>query len=213
MPGIRLMFPGIYYLDTSKIDSRLAISRDNEGWNFVSHEPIIDNGREGEWDAGMLFGQPNLLRLPDGRIALPYSGYNDGHDTSFADVYKDPPKRETGMAWAIWDEGRLAGIEAEKAGEFYASNPIGDASEIQINLRTAARGKVEVELVQKDNVLPGFSFAECVPVTGDHAWTTLRWKDKKDLTELRGKKVQLHFRLTQAKIFGYRILTTPRSSN
>jgi hypothetical protein len=212
IPGIRLMFPGIYYLDTSKIDSRLAISRDNEGWNFVSHDPIIQNGREGEWDAGMLFGQPDLLRLPDGRLALPYSGYNHGHDTGFSDVYKDPPKHESGMAWALWDEGRLAGIEAEKSGEFWAANSVTDAAEIQINARTASRGTIEVQLVQKENVLPGFSFADCVPVTGNKAWGTLRWKGKADLSELQGKKYQIHFRLTKAKIFGYRTVNAPRSA-
>ncbi len=211
MPAIRLMFPGIYYLNTSKIDSRLAISRDNEGWNFVSHDAIIENGREGEWDAGMVFGQPNLLRLPDGRLALPYSGYNEGHDTSFFNVYKDPPKHETGMAWAIWDEGRLAGVEAGETGEFYAANSVTDAGEIQLNARTAAGGKVEFELVQKENVLPGFSFADCVPLTGDHAWATARWKGKSDFSELRGKKVQIHFRLTKGKIFGYRTIDAPKS--
>jgi hypothetical protein len=213
LPGIRLMFPGIYYLNTSKIDSRMAISRDNEGWNFVSHEPIIDNGRAGEWDEGMLFGQPNLLRLPDGRLALPYSGYAHGHDTSFAGVYKDVPRQETGIAWAIWDEARLAGVEAEKVGDFHASNPVTDGSEIQINARTKRGGKIEVELVQKDNVLPGFAFADCVPLTGDHVWTTLRWKGKKDLSELKGKKFQIHFRLTKGKIFGYRTTTSPRATN
>lgn len=210
LPAIRLMFPGIYYLNTSKIDSRLAISRDNEGWNFVSHDPIIENGREGEWDAGMLFGQPNLLRLPDRRLALPYSGYSDGHDTSFAGVYKDPPKRETGMAWAVWDEGRLAGIEAEKVGEFYAANHVPDGVEIQVNVRTAPSGKLEFELVQRDTVLPGFSFNDCVPINGDHAWATLRWQGKADFSELKGKKFQIHFRLTEAKVFGYRTVSAPK---
>ena len=206
MPAIRLMFPGIFHLDTSKVDARMAICRDGSGWNWVSRETIIENGAKGEWDEGMLYPQPDLLRLPDGRLALPYNAYNEGHDTSFSSNYKDWPKRETGLAWAIWEEGRLAGIEAGKVGEFYAAHHVPDGSEIQVNVRTALRGKLEFELVQKDNVLEGFSFADCVPITGDHLWTTLQWKGKADLSELRGKKVQIHFRLTRAKLFGYRTL-------
>jgi hypothetical protein len=206
MPAIRLMFPGIFHLDTSKVDARMAICRDGSGWNWVSRETIIENGAEGEWDEGMLYPQPDLLRLPDGRLALPYNAYNEGHDTSFSSNYKDWPKRQTGLAWGTWDEGRLAGIEAEKVGEFYAAHHVPDGSEIQVNVRTAARGKLEFELVQKDNVMEGFSFADCVPITGDHAWATLRWKGRADLSELRGKKVQIHFRLTKAKVFGYRTL-------
>ena len=212
IPSIRLMFPGIYYLKTSRIDTRLAISRDNEGWNFVSHEPIIDNGPEGSWDHGMLFGQPDLLRLPDGRIAVPYSGYGEGHDINFSSNYKDWPKQESGMAWAVWQEGRLAGIEAEKTGEFWAANHVTDGSSIQINARTERRGKIEVELVVKDDVLPGFSFADCVPITGDKMWETVQWKGKKDLSELKGTKFQIHFRLTKAKIFGYRTVPSAQTT-
>ena len=106
------------------------------------------------------------------------------------------------MAWAIWDDARIAGVEATKTGEFYAAAPLQNVSEIQVN----ARGGVEVELVQKDNVLPGFSFADCVPLKGDNVWTPIRWKGKANLADAKGKKAQLHFRLTKAKIFAYRTL-------
>jgi hypothetical protein len=206
VPSIRLMFPGIFHLNTSLVDVRLAISRDGEGWNWVSHGPILDLGAKDEWDAGMVFAQPNLVRLPDGRLALPYSAYQDGHDISFASQYKDWPKRETGMAWATWEDGRLAGIEADKTGDFHAAAHLRDSSQIQINARAGSRGRVEVEVVERDKVVPGFSFADCVPITGDQMWIPVKWKGKTDLSELRGKKAQLHFRLTRAKVFGYRTI-------
>src|SRR5258705_12624118 len=107
------------------------------------------------------------------------------------------------MAWATWEDGRLAGIQADKVGDFYAAMPASDISAIQIN----ARARIEVELVEKDNVLPGFSFADCIPITGDHLWATVRWKGKEDYSEPRGKKFQMHFRLTRAKIFAYRTIS------
>ena len=114
--------------------------------------------------------------------------------------------------WAVWEEGRLAGVEAEKTGEFHAANHVTDGSSIQINARTQRRGKIEVQLVQKDEVLPDFSFADCVPITGDKMWETVQWKGKKDLSELKGKKFQIHFRLNKAKIFGYRTVTGPQTT-
>ena len=100
---------------------------------------------------------------------------------------------------------RLAGIQADKVGDFYAATPASDISTIQLNARG---GRIEAELVEKDNILPGFSFADCIPITGDHLWATVRWKGKTDYSELRGKKFQLHFRLTRAKIFAYRTFGT-----
>jgi hypothetical protein len=206
IPRIRLMFPAIYHQNTDYVDVRLATSSDGQGWNWVSRVPIIDHGAPGEWDRGSLYGQPNLLRLPDGRLALPYNGYDQTHNEGFSNSYKDWPKSETGMAWAVWDEGRLAGIQADGIGRFYAVSEDFKGGQILINARTAPGGRVEVELVQKDKVLPGFAFADCVPFRGDGRWVPLRWKGKADLSELKGKRFQLHFRLTKAKVFGYRIV-------
>jgi len=60
--------------------------------------------------------------------------------------------------------------------------------------------------------LEGFAFADCVPIKGDKAWATLQWKGKADLSELRGKQFQIHFRLTKAKIFAYRTLNAPKTT-
>ena len=206
-PAIRLMFPAMYYRTTDLCDVRMAISSDGQDFNWVAKEPILDHGKTNEWDAGMVFAQPNLVRLPDGRLALPYNGYSHTHNGSFHYYYKpDEFTSLSGLAWATWDEGRLAGIEADQQGEFFSlSSEAAPGSQIQINARTARGGKIEVQLVQKDQPVPGFSFAECVPFNGDGRWVPLQWKGKADLSELAGKRFQLHFRLSQAKIFGYRI--------
>jgi hypothetical protein len=203
MPTLRLMFPCIYHLDKSAVDVRMAVSRDGYGWNRYEAKPVIELGRTNEWDCGMIFAQPNLLRLPDGRLALSYDAFNHGHDTDFAESYKDLPMAQTGMAWVTWPDGRLAGVEAQKEGDFYASLPVKDLSAIEINARAEAHGRVEVELVDKETPIPGYSFADCVPLTGDNLWTPVRFKDK-DVSELRGTKFQVHFRLVHAKVFGYR---------
>jgi hypothetical protein len=204
IPSLRLMFAGIYHLETSLVDVRLAVSRDSYGWNWVTQQPVIECGRTNEWDWGMIFGQPNLCRLGDGRLALCYTGYDHGHETDFGKSYRDWPKPETGLAWAVWGDGRLAGVEADRGGDFYAVNPARNVSAIQINARTAAEGRVEVELVDKDQALPGFTFQDCVPITGDQSWTPVRFKRKDGLSELRDRKFQIHFRLVNAKVFGYR---------
>ena len=205
--SIRLMFPAMYYRTTDLCDVRMAISSDGQDFNWVSKETILDHGKPNEWDAGMVFAQPNLLRLPDGRLGLPYNGYSHTHNGSFHYYYR--PEEFTslsGLAWAIWEDGRLAGIEADKVGEFFSlSTESAAGNPILINARTARGGKIEVQLVQKDKPVPGFSFADSVPFKGDGRWVPLQWKGKPDLSELSGKRFQLHFRLTKAKIFGYRI--------
>lgn len=52
--------------------------------------------------------------------------------------------------------------------------------------------------------IEGYTFEDHIPFTGDETWTRCRWKGKSDLSERKGKKIQLHIRLSSAKIFGYR---------
>jgi lysophospholipase L1-like esterase len=205
-PAIRLLFPSMYHRTTDLCDVRMAISSDGQDFNWVSQEIILEHGAAKEWDRGMVFGQPNLLRLPDGRLGLPYNGYSHTHNGSFHYYYRPEEfKSKSGLAWAIWEDGRLAGIQADSTGDFFsASSETLNGNQILINARTSRGGKVEVELVQKDKPLPGFSFAECVPFKGDGRWVPLKWKGK-DLSGLSGKRFQLHFRLTKAKLFGYKI--------
>jgi hypothetical protein len=209
-PDLRLLFPAIYHQDTDLCDVHLAISNDGEAYNWVTHEAILDVGKEGEWDSGQLYAQPDLIYLPDGRLALPYAGYDHTHNAIYT-MYKDYKSRD-GLAWAVWDDGRLAGVRADDVGEFYVCAPTMygysftlNGPEILVNYRVDEGGKVEVELLErgKTQPLPGFSLADCEPLTGDKIWAPVRWKGQ-DLSSLKGKELVIHFRLTRAKVFGYK---------
>ena len=109
-PQIRLLFPAIYHRTTDLEDVRMAVSSDGQAFNWVSHETILENGGKKDWDHGMVFGQPELVRLPDGRLALPYNGYSHSHNGAFHYYYRDDEfVSESGLAWAIWDDGPAGG--------------------------------------------------------------------------------------------------------
>ena len=55
--------------------------------------------------------------------------------------------------------------------------------------------------------LKGFSLAESMSLEGDHLWSPIGWRGQADLTEVKGKKLQLRFVLNKAKVFGYRVTT------
>jgi hypothetical protein len=209
-PSLRFLFPVIYHHDTDQLDVRLAVSRDNYAWNWVSQAPIIDIGRPGEWDCGSIYAGPNLVRLPNHQLALPISGAPQTHNEGF-DVYENVEDYEFQTAWATWDDGRLAGIEAVERGEFWT--PVAgsfNGQQITINARTSRAGRIEVALHEpygrrSTRAVPGYSFADCVAFTGDRPAARLEWKNKSDLADLQGKTLFLHFRLSSAKVFGFRV--------
>jgi len=207
LPSVKLLFPAIYHHASDQLDVRLGVTHNGKAINWVSYDPIIEVGKPGEWDGGRVYACPQLVRLPDGVLALPYLGINVTHNEQFAQFYTDYERRQS-FAWAMWDDGRIAGIEAKGQGEFWTRREDCTGCPIEINARTTRAGSVEVELwdcVAGGKPITGFTFDECLPFRGDELWTPLRWKGKADLSELKGRTIQLHIRLCSAKVFGYRL--------
>ena len=204
--SLRFLFPAIYHHDTDLIDVRLAVSRDNFAWNWVSHDPIIEIGEPGSRDSGSMYAGPNLVYLPDGRLALPLAGTQATHNEEHP--YNFYPRRYL-MSWATWKQERLAGIEASQQGEFWM-RPLGAfaGGEIEINARATRVGKIDFALHEKRHggtrAVPGYTFDDCIPFRGDEIWTPLRWKNGWRPAELAGKELVLHFRLKGATVFACR---------
>ena len=210
-PSLRFLFPAIYHHDTDQVDVHFAVSRNNRAWSWMSLEPIIELGAPGEWDSGTIYAAPDMVHLPDGRLALPFAGTARTHNEGHAEYYGEKTEAKFQLAWATWDDGRLAGLEAQEHGEFWSSNlgPF-EGNRIEINARTPRHGKVEVALLDPygrgTKPMPGYTFADAIPFSGDAVWEPLRWKGVESLEPLRGKELILHFRLTSAKVFGIRFV-------
>lgn len=205
-PSLRLLFVAVYHRNTDSVDVRVALSRDGRIFQWLSYQPIIHMGRPGEWDEGSVYASPNLVRLPDGHLALPYNGYRTTHDEAWYAVFYKDYTNPTSLAWAMWEDARLAGIEAEDFGGLTTNESLFRGNQIEINARTTRGGSVEVELRERGKTIEGFSFADCVPFNGDAIWTTYKWKGKDNLAGLREKKLELAIRLNSAKMFGYRFV-------
>jgi hypothetical protein len=208
--SLRLLFPAIYHQGNDRVDVRMALSKEGAAYSWVSHQPIIELGAPGEFDSATIYASPNLIRRSDGKLALAYLGSSSTHNDAFFFGFYSKYTSQSALGWAVWDDGRLAGIEAEGRGEFYTQPFNLDGNQIEINSRMIAEGgKLAVEVLQRGQPQAGLTLAESVPVQDDSMWIPLRWKDKVDLSEFTGKKIQLHLILDRAKVFGYRTVANP----
>jgi hypothetical protein len=215
-PSLRLLFASIYHHDSDGADVRLAVSREGRSYQWLSYEPIIRVGEAGAWNGAQIYPGPNLVHLPDGRLALPVRGHDTSHNEHWFQTFYASYPRGSGIGWALWKDGRLAGIEAAHLGGLTIKPARFDGSRIEINARTARSGSVQVELREQaapgssrrdaapGRALDGFAFADCVPFRGDQVWSECRWKNGPDLSGLRGKNLEMAVRLSGAKLFAAR---------
>ena len=217
LPALRLIFSAVFHHNTDKLDVRMAVSHDGRYFQWVTEDPVLECGEPGEWDCAGVYTGPNLVYLPDGRLALPYGGTSVLHDESYYQLFYRDYRKNYGLgdnqyAWAIWDDGRLAGIEAENTGEFTTYAHRFEGSHIEINARTGRAGNIRIALWEEGlspvdiKDVAGCSFEEALPFSGDEIWTRCRWTGTDDLANLKGKEIGLCVRMDNAKIFGYRFV-------
>ncbi len=190
-----VMFPAIYHLsdDTTSID--LFSSGDNKVWNRVPGSPVLKTATPGEWDGGCIFTTPQLVELPNGDWALPYTGY----------LY--PHKYPRG-AWrfspglAVWPKGRLVSLEAEDEGAFATVAILPPGKTLTINAVTQRAGSILVEVADfEGRPFPGRAFGDADPIVGDQYHAPVTWKGERELGGISGGAIVLRFRMKMAKIY------------
>lgn len=191
-PDQHLMFPTIWNAsidDTTRIG--LASSHDGKVWHWVPGGDLLHTQSPGQWNGGCIWVNPELIELPNGDWALPYTGHNVPH--------KYPRgQRTAGSGYAVWPKGRLIAIEAAAHGEFTMIPIIAPGRILKINALTLPTGWIKVEVAG----IRGHTLADCTPVVGDQAWAPVAWTGGRDLGVEPGRPVTLRFQLNQAKVFG-----------
>ena len=204
-PSSQLMLVSAFHRDIDVVDMQMATSMDGDAWNWLSPRAVVKLGKQGDWDGGMLWAMGDMVRLPDGRIAVGMIGDSVRHNESWRVRWESTYKNGKSLsAWAIWEDGRIAGVEAEKAGEFTTLALKATGQPIEINARTGSSGSVQVEVLIEEKGGPYPTLAlKAREMIGDFSWRPLVFPEG-SLTQLAGKNIRLRFHLYNAKVFGVR---------
>jgi hypothetical protein len=190
-----LMFPTIWDQATDSTEIHFASSHDGRAWNFVSPAPLLETGAFGQWDGGCVFACPNLVELPNGDFALPYTGYDVPHKYP-----RQKALRSTGFA--VWPKGRLIGIEAVERGAFSTVAVLAPGRHLRVNALSKRAGHIRVEAAHlSGEAIPGREFGNSIPLVGDCRGAAVIWKAHDDLGVAPGEPVILRFRLEAACLY------------
>lgn len=194
-PDQHLMFPAVWDQATDRTGIHFACSLDGRAWNLIQETPLLETAEFGEWDGGCLFAHPNLLELPNGDFALPYTGYNVPH--------KYPRQQaERASGYGLWGGGRLVGIEAQERGAFSTAAILAPGRRLRMQALTRRAGQILTEAARlSGEAIPGREFEKAVPLVGDCRGAAVTWKGHDDLGIDPGEPVVLRFRLDGACLY------------
>ncbi len=205
-PGadLHIMFPAVFHQVDCSVDVQLAVSSDGVNWSRSSREPIVRClGENGSGDE-MVRGGAGLVVLTDGRFALPYVGdMGRHHETYYREI-----KPGSQFRLAIWPEHRLGGIRADNRGAFTLESRMIAGGELVLNCQADRGGWIRAALYaniphppEPGEPLPGYSFEDCEPVSGNQVRHPMKWKGSSDLSSLSGKKINVRFQMNRATLY------------
>lgn len=169
----------------------LAWSHDGGRTWTRDREPFLDrNPERGAWDHAMTWAD---CQLPVGdQVYCYYGGYARGHKTERF------TERQIGLV--RFPRDRYVAREAgDASGTLWTPLLTLDARRLTLNL-DAKEGEARVQMLDVNGVpVPGFTYTECRPLTGDSLTAEVRWAQP--LERLRGKPVRLEITLRRGALY------------
>lgn len=198
-PDYHLLFPHRWRIADDSFTPHLFTSPDGILWSAPPDNIIATPGTRGDWDAGAVSIGCGLVSLPEGRIGVPYTGYQVPHKYP-----RRPPL--SGLAWATWEQDRLVALEAEEEGEFSTWVVQYNGNSLRVNARTKHCGEIRIQVFDEDRlVIPGRSLADCDPIDGNLVDHPVTWNGDESIRLTgQGKPCAFLIRLRAAELFSLR---------
>jgi hypothetical protein len=210
--GPHLMFFTPYPRASDWMEVHLAISYDGMTWYRPQRsKPVVGKSHK----YGQFYPAPEFVSLDDdtwGILMLASQYPHNSFTTSGAPQTHQADHKPQEYIWATWKRNRLVALQADDYGEFALTERVCAGQQLRMNFTSHLPGgfiKVEIVDGQMPNrasaalpqALPGYSFEDCDPLSGDELDAIVSWKGKSDLSQLRNKRMHLRFRMARAKLF------------
>ncbi|MBM82052.1 MAG: hypothetical protein CMJ78_15890 [Planctomycetaceae bacterium] len=183
------------------IEVQLASSRDLVRWSRPFRTPVIEPGKPGDFDAGMVITFANAFDHGD-EVWLYYHGNHRTHGAPGTPGY-DPKKNKTGIGLAIWQKDRFVSADGPASGADLTTVPIQfSGRRLELNAKVKKGGSITVELL--DLALKRLKdWPKSAPITGDSLRHAVTFGERNDVSKLARRPLVLRFHLKDAELYSF----------
>ncbi len=190
---------------------RLAYSHDGLVWRHPKGRPLwMTTGAPGAFDAGFLVSATTFVEHDD-HLLLYYTGNRYDHGalinpdfTVRADVSVAARRALAAIGLARIRRDRFAALTATYKGRFSVEAGCRQGDGLLVNAR-CPEGCLRMAIAARNarEPLPGFTFEDCVPFTGDATRAPIRFRAEKVADIPADKPLHLHFEVCRGELYGY----------
>ena len=190
------------YKNDGPVDIRLVVSRDGIAWCRPDRRPYVPLGLKDSWEGGQVFMVLGMVRKGD-EIYQYYWGsrYTHGRHS----VETGELGERTGFGRLVQRLDGFVSADADYAGgEFTTPLITFTGSDLTLNIDCSALGEAWVEVRDEKNLpLPGYTMGESVSIDRNQIAAPVLWKNRRNVGELAGRPVKLHFLLRACKLYAF----------
>ena len=162
-----------------------------------SNGALLALGAAGTWDAGMVLAARAPV-VEGNTIKLWYGGFSLPHDS-------DDPGQASAIGLATLRKDGFVSLDAGAMTGSILTKPFTNAGgPLWLNYHTnSSAGSVKVEVLDEyNNVLPGYSQSDCVPLTGNSITQAVTWGAQSQLPAGRSY-LRLRFLVQNASVYSF----------
>lgn len=184
----------------------LAYSYNGQNWYRASREPFIPRTEPGTHAGGSVY-IGLTTRTPDNRLL--FGGMVTWTEHGM-DIEHAPPEWRDRPYRVYMYEMRLDGFvylrTRARYGTIRTKTVVPRGGEMTVNVRTNPSGHLKVAILDEGSgkPIPNFTFEDSIPITGDHLFGKVRWKNRENLDELKGKPVLIEVRVREGSLYALR---------
>ena len=184
----------------------LVCQREGQPWQRVAPgKYFLDVGDEDAYDRTLIYPTHNApIRVGDELLV-----YYTGAGASIPGL----TDHVMGIGVARIRLDRFAGLAHKlfEPGQILTKPMCIEHAHIQVNAEPLSFAEMQLALIDPDGTtVDGFDFEDSqIDVFANRTRNPVRWKNNKDLTELRGRRVYLHFRISGAALYSFRFTNDP----
>jgi hypothetical protein len=198
----------VYEHTSDVVEICLATSRDGVIWHWpLGRTPWVTGGPSHPDPYSSVYACAGILQTGSGEWSTYLGAAHHAHNEPIENM-----TQPAGILAARMREDGFMSLSSTGLGEFWTVPFTLSSDTLRLNVKTRYSGFVRAELLEcgqvdtgaetnEGEVVPGYSLADCVPITGDHVDGQLAWNVGAGLEAFRGRTVRLHFELCKADLY------------
>ena len=209
----------MFYGNQGQVDLSIVYQLERGGrWLHVTGRPDwLNAAAMPAWARGALYTAASPLQLDD-ETWLYFTGSRHSHGWCGAGEERKDWRRwlvqegsVSQIGLAKWPRDRIMGYRAVLPERVELRARVGERGRLALNVATGSAGHIRVELVDgKDEVHPGYSFADCDPVDGDHLEAVVRWRGQSDLPAVaQGEDLIARVEMAEGTLYAFDFVAAP----